>query len=285
LTAGLHQAIEAKEGLEITAPNESMTQMSFQSFFRRFRRMGGCTGTAIEAYDELWAIYRLQVIPIPTNRPRQTRYLPAVLHQTQEEKWHVVAREALAFKGSGRPVLIGVRSVISSALLAEKMQALGLYPSVLNALSHADEAEIVAKAGQQGAVTIATNMAGRGTDIKLGDGVVAMGGLHVIVAEINESKRIDRQLAGRCGRQGDPGSVSVHLSLADDLAVAQIPKSVHRLFLRPQAARWAPLVFRWAQWRAEVRAYQRRVGVLRNDDWLASALPFHSGPGRARVAS
>ena len=285
LTAGLHQAIEAKEGLEITAPNESMTQMSFQSFFRRFRRMGGCTGTAIEAYDELWAIYGLQVMPIPTHRPRQTRYLPAVLHQTQEEKWQAVAQEALALQGSGRPVLIGVRSVISSALLAEKIQALGLCPSVLNALSHADEAEIIAKAGQRGAVTIATNMAGRGTDIKLGEGVVPLGGLHVIVAEINESKRIDRQLAGRCGRQGDPGSVSVHLSLADDLAVAQIPKSVHRLLLRPQAARWAPLVFRWAQWRAEARAYQRRVGVLRNDDWLASALPFHSGPSKARVAS
>jgi preprotein translocase subunit SecA len=164
--------------------------------------------------------------------------------------------------------------------VAQLLRQQGLQPVVLNAVEHDKEADIVAVAGRSGAVTIATNMAGRGTDIKLHSAVEASGGLHVTIAEINESARIDRQLAGRCGRQGDPGSVSVHLCLQDNLAVRYMPaplRQLLRLFSGQVPACFAPLVrwaFVWAQARAEADAFARRFSVLRHDDWLASALPF-----------
>jgi preprotein translocase subunit SecA len=177
-------------------------------------------------------------------------------------------------------VLVGVRSVESSQVLTGLLQAQGLQPALLNALQHAQEAAIVAEAGQPARVTIATNMAGRGTDVKLHPQVRASGGLHVIIAEINESARIDRQLAGRCGRQGDPGSISVHLSLQDNLAQRYLPgwlrqmlRVLHRV-APALSARAARPAFAWAQRRAEADAFARRFSVLRHDDWLASALPF-----------
>ncbi len=287
LTSGLHQAIEAHQNLEITSPNESLTQMSFQAFFRRFRKLSGCTGTAWEAASEMWQVYGLQVRRIPTHRPRQTVYHPPVLVLSEDDKWRWVCQHVLDVHASGRPVLIGVRSVTSSQALAERLIEAGCQPTVLNALAHAHEAEIIASAGQHGRITIATNMAGRGTDIRLGVGVAEMGGLHVVVAECNESARIDRQLAGRCGRQGDPGSVATCLCLDDEWIRRYMPQAIraalHRMAKRSSAwaSRWARPVFRWVQSRAEKEAFQRRWSVLRSDDWMKSALPF-GGAGRAR---
>jgi preprotein translocase subunit SecA len=197
-----------------------------------------------------------------------------------QDKWRAVAREVIAAQQARRAVLVGVRSVESSEILAQLLLSQGVEATVLNAVHHAEEAEIVAVAGEPGRITIATNMAGRGTDIRLHPEVEAKGGLHVIIAEVNESARIDRQLAGRCGRQGDPGSVSVYLCLEDNLASRYIPVAV-RSALRwlhgrsAKRASWLGLrVFQWAQRRAEADAFERRFSVLRNDDWMASALPF-----------
>ncbi len=280
LTAGLHQAIEASEGVTITDPNQSLTQMSFQTFFRRFRKLSGCSGTLQEAASEVWSVYGLQVIRVPTHRPRLTQYRTPVLVKDIEQKWDAIAREVCQEQARGRPVLVGVRSLTSSEALARVLRAQGIQPRVLNALAHAEEALIVAGAGQRGVVTIATNMAGRGTDIRLGTGVQELGGLHVIVAEANESGRIDRQLAGRCGRQGDCGSVSTYLCLDDDLALRMMPapwRQMLLLALRTSAgfaSRVALLAFDLAQKRAEAIAFQRRLSVLRTDDWMKSALPF-----------
>lgn len=289
LTAGLHQAIEAKEALEISDPNESLTQMSFQAFFRRFRRLAGSTGTAWEAAQELWSVYRLNVVRIPTHRPRLTHYRAPLVVDDEAQKWAAITREVLQECARGRPVLVGVRSVQSSEQLAASLTAAGCPVRVLNALAHAEEAEIVANAGQAGSVTIATNMAGRGTDIRLGQGVAERGGLHVIVAESNESARIDRQLAGRCARQGDPGSVTSCLCLSDDLAHRLMPHAV-RTLLRTRLPRATVLsgllarqAFRWSQVRAEREAFAQRWSVLRSDDWMDSALPFTGQGAEARA--
>ncbi|WP_158273229.1 hypothetical protein [Limnohabitans sp. WS1] len=288
LTAGLHQAIEASEGVTITDPNQSLTQMSFQTFFRRFRKLSGCSGTIWEASSEVWRVYGLQVVRVPTHRPRLTVYDPPILVRDAVHKWDTIAQEVCRQIARGRPVLVGVRSVTASEALARVLQAQGIEPRVLNALAHAEEAPIVSGAGQRGVVTIATNMAGRGTDIRLGEGVPELGGLHVIVAEVNESGRIDRQLAGRCGRQGDLGSVSTYLCLDDDLAQRMMPAPWRQLVsmaLRTSAGRssriagWA---FASAQHRAESVAFQRRWSVLRSDDWMRAALPFEGRQRRNR---
>lgn len=280
LSAGLHQAIEAFEGLEITDPNESLTQLSFQGFFRRFRRLSGCSGTALESADEFWEVYGLEVVRIPTHRPRIVNERPPVISESEQAKWAAVCEEVMKEHGLGRPVLVGVRSVAASEAIAEILRQRGANPAVLNALSHAQEAEIVAAAGQPGAITIATNMAGRGTDIRLGDGVVQKGGLHVVIAEANDSPRVDRQLAGRCGRQGDPGSVTRFLSLSDGI-VGRYLFSVHKRLLAllreksPKTRqRLVARAFSAAQHRAEREAFERRLSVLRSDDWHESALPF-----------
>ena len=280
LTAGLHQAVEAKEGLEITDPNESLSQMSFQAFFRGFSRLSGSSGTVWEAVNELWQVYRLRVVRVPTHRPRQTITLPARVMLSTQDKWQAVAREVVQSQRAGRAVLVGVRSVESSEILAHLLQEQGVDVAVLNAIHHAEEAAIVAVAGTPGRITIATNMAGRGTDIRLHKAVERSGGLHVIIAEVNESARIDRQLAGRCGRQGDPGSVSLYLCLDDGLALRYLPGWTRRglVMLQARAPTWTPAwaqrAFAWAQRRSEGDAFARRFSVLRSDDWMASALPF-----------
>jgi preprotein translocase subunit SecA len=280
LTAGLHQAIEAREGVEITDPNESLGQMSFQSFFRRMPRLAGTTGTGREASAEFWRIYRLGVIPIPTHRPRLTVTAAPRLFDTAGRKWQAVVAKIVAFQERGQPVLVGVRSVESSETLAGLLAARALPFELLNAVRHAEEARIIARAGEPGRITIATNMAGRGTDIRLGEGVPAMGGLHVIIAEANESGRIDRQLAGRCGRQGDPGSVSVFVSAEDGLIKRFLSRPSRvviaagaRLRL-PLRSLWVRALIRLSQRRAEADAFSRRRGVLKSDDWLDNALPF-----------
>lgn len=282
LTAGLHQAIEAREGLELTDPNESMVQMSFQAFFRRFRHLAGTSGTANEAAKELWRIFRLAVLPIPTHRPRQTLQRPLQVLATVADKWRATVEEIERVHATGRPVLIGVRSVQASVELSQLLTQHGLQHSVLNAERHAEEAELVSHAGEPGRIMIATNMAGRGTDIHLTPEVKALGGLHVVIAECNESARVDRQLAGRCGRQGDPGSVTRLLSLEDNLLKRYVSPLTLRLMRKLLvtgsggiARRLAMSMLKTVQRRAESDAFARRWSVLQSDDWMESALPFH----------
>ena len=283
LTAGLHQAIEAREGLELTDPNESMVQMSFQAFFRRFRHLAGTSGTANEAAKELWRIFRLAVLPVPTHRPRQTIQRPLQVLPTVADKWRATVEEITRVHLVGRPVLIGVRSVQASLELSQLLTQYGLQHSVLNAERHAEEAELVSHAGEFGRIMIATNMAGRGTDIHLTPEVKQLGGLHVVIAECNESARVDRQLAGRCGRQGDPGSVTRLLSLEDNLLRRYVSplalRFMHKLLLIGSGDIVRSLaipLLKTVQRRAESDAFARRWSVLQSDDWMESALPFHS---------
>lgn len=280
LTAGLHQAIEAAEGLEISDTSETLAQRSFQAFFRQFHRLAGMTGTGREAFDELWQIYRLAGVTVPPHRPCLRQQPPAFVFATRAQKWQAIVDRIEALHARSQPVLVGTRSVQASERLAERLQARGLSFELLNAVRHHEEARIVAVAGEPGRITIATNMAGRGTDIKLGPGAAACGGLHVIVTEVHDSGRIDRQLAGRAGRQGDPGSVSVFMSLDDELLERHLPPGLLPL-LRILLARglpagpwWVRQAFRLAQRRAERQSFQRRRSVLQADRWLESALPF-----------
>ncbi|MEG3637885.1 preprotein translocase subunit SecA [Magnetococcus sp. PR-3] len=273
LSAGLHQAIEAYEGLPLTDPNASMGQMSFQTFFRRFARLAGTTGTAAEAARELWNIYRLTVVSIPTHRPPQRQVAPPQIFSTAEAKWQKVVEEVARQHALGRPVLVGVRSVHTSEHLAQLLAEQALTAQVLNAQHHAQEADIVALAGQTGAITIATNMAGRGTDIALDDHSRSLGGLHVIIAECNDSARIDRQLVGRCGRQGDPGSAVSLLSMDEGVFKRQMGTLVRQSMRMMGRKAWKRGV-QYVQSRAERMAFHQRRSVMEADVWLDSALPF-----------
>jgi preprotein translocase subunit SecA len=215
--AGIHQAVEAKEGLEITFETGQAARITVQDFFLRYEHVGGMTGTASTSSRELLKIYDLRVLPIPTNRPPIRKRLTDRVYGTSENKWEAIVAETMEMHSLGRPVLIGTRSIDKSELVSRLLQAQGLKHEVLNANRLDQEAEIVRQAGEQGRITVSTNMAGRGTDIKLGTGVDELGGLHVICSEMHESARIDRQLIGRCGRQGDPGTFRQYLALDDDL--------------------------------------------------------------------
>ncbi len=215
--AGIHQAIEAREGLAISRPTRPGARITVQDFARRFRHLAGMTGTAQEAGREFAEVYRLRVQPISPHQPPRRRVEPPVIRETLTDKWQAVADDVRCQIESGRSVLVGTRTVEASEQLSGVLTARGLEHRVLNARRHDHEAEVVAEAGQPGRVTIATNMAGRGTDIRLADSVRAAGGLHVIITELNASPRIDRQLAGRCGRQGDPGSVRLIVSREDPI--------------------------------------------------------------------
>ena len=215
---GLHQMIETKEGCETTASRSTLARITYQRFFRRYLRLAGMTATATEAAGEMWAVYGLGVVPVPTNQPLRRVGLGTRVFRSAEEKWRaVVAVVAEKSRIAGRPVLIGTRSVVASEDLSAILSASGLDHVVLNARQDRDEAGIVARAGQAGRVTIATNMAGRGTDIRLAPGVAERGGLHVILTEFHEAARIDRQLFGRAGRRGDPGTYEAIVSLDDEL--------------------------------------------------------------------
>jgi len=214
---GLHQLIEAREGVEVTPLTEAIVQISYQQFFHRYLRLGAMTGTATEVAHELLSTYGLKVLRVDSHRPLRRVNTGAHLYATADEKWGAIIERIQALHVTGQPILIGTRTVASSEYLSELLHAAGLKHTLLNARHDAREAEIIAGAGQQGCITIATNMAGRGTDIELGDGVVELGGLHVIMAEKNDALRIDRQLYGRCGRQGDPGSYEAFLSLQDKI--------------------------------------------------------------------
>ncbi len=277
---GLHQAIEAKERLDITEPDETLARLSFQRFFRLFSRLAGMTGTAREATGEFWRIYRLPVLAIPTHRPCIREVAPDRLFLDAESKWAAVATEVGRIHAAGRPVLVGTRSVAASEALAGRLEALGLEFNLLNAVRHAEEARIVAEAGLEGRITIATNMAGRGTDIKLGRGVAASGGLHVLATERHESGRIDRQLFGRCARQGDPGSAQAFVSLEDEILVRFLSAPVRAGLARALAAspasarRPVAAAVRSAQAAAQRLAYRQRRSVLATDTWLDESLSF-----------
>ena len=214
---GLHQAIEAKEGLEVQRESQTLASITFQNYFRMYNKLSGMTGTAKTEEDEFLKIYKLPVIVIPTNRPIARIDHPDVIYKTKRAKYKAVANDVEAIHHKGQPVLIGTTSITQSEELSRILSQRNIPHNVLNAKFHEQEAEIIADAGQKSAVTIATNMAGRGTDIKLGEGVPELGGLFIVGTERHESRRIDNQLRGRAGRQGDPGESRFYLSLEDDL--------------------------------------------------------------------
>jgi preprotein translocase subunit SecA len=214
---GLHQALEAKEGVKVEAENQTLASITFQNFFRMYDKLAGMTGTADTEAVEFRQIYGLEVMVVPTHRPMIRADNPDVVYKTQREKFDAVVADIEELYRKGQPVLVGTVSIEKSEQLSKLLKKRGVPHNVLNAKHHEKEAEIVAEAGQSGKVTIATNMAGRGTDIVLGPGVVGLGGLHIIGTERHESRRIDNQLRGRSGRQGDPGSSRFYLALDDDL--------------------------------------------------------------------
>lgn len=214
---GLHQALEAKEGVKIENENQTLASITFQNYFRMYTKLAGMTGTADTEAAEFKKIYDLDVAVIPTNMQMIRRDNPDVIYKTKREKYEAALDEIVALHHKGQPVLVGTISIDVSEQLSKKLKKRGIKHSVLNAKNHEKEAEIIAMAGQMGAVTISTNMAGRGTDIVLGEGVTDLGGLHILGTERHESRRIDNQLRGRSGRQGDPGSSRFYLSLDDDL--------------------------------------------------------------------
>ncbi len=214
---GLHQALEAKEGVKIENENQTLASITFQNYFRMYDKLSGMTGTAETEAEEFKKIYNLEVLVIPTHKPMVRDDRPDLIYKTQKEKYEAAIKEIIQLHKKGQPVLVGTISIDVSESLSEKLKKRGIRHNVLNAKHHKEEAEIVANAGQKGAVTISTNMAGRGTDIKLGEGVKELGGLHILGTSRHESRRIDNQLRGRSGRQGDPGSSRFYLSLEDDL--------------------------------------------------------------------
>ena len=274
---GLHQMIEVKEGCPTTAERETLASVSYQRFFRHYHHLCGMTGTAREVGGEFWSLYRLPVMRIPTHRPMRLRRLPTTLCADDAAKWRQVAARVRALHAAGRPVLIGTRTLGQSEALALALDRAGLPHALLNARLHAQEAAIIAEAGQPGRITIATNMAGRGTDILLGPGVAATGGLHVLGTELHDSARVDRQLAGRCARQGDPGSTELVLSLEDRLLTETLPQAAARLARLPPGAlqRWLALrAMRRAQCLLDRRHAEDRALLLLADADAAETLGF-----------
>ena len=275
---GLHQAVEAKHKLKVTADQDTLASMSFQRFFGQYPHLCGMTGTAADATAELETTYGVPVRVIPTNRPLQRQRLKDLIFATTQLKWEAIVDEIEQMHQQGRPVLVGTRSIEASDYLSRMLSDRGLEHQVLNAVHHASEAQIVAGAGQPGAITVATNMAGRGTDIKLGRGVDDAGGLHVILTERHAAYRIDRQLFGRAGRQGDPGSARVILSLEDELPL-KFARSATKTLQRYYGNRTKPLpqrvrfVFDLAQRRAQRQAFASRYSVMRHDEDLDRTLP------------
>lgn len=277
---GLQQLIEVKEGCDVTGRRTTLARITYQRLFRRFLRLCGMTGTAIEVTPELEAVYGLKVVRVPHNRPVRRRDLGARLYVTRAQKWNAVADAVAESKRTRRPVLVGTRSVAASEELSRLLASRGLEHVVLNARQDKDEAEIVARAGAAARATVATNMAGRGTDIALSREVAERGGLHVILTEFHESKRIDRQLFGRCARQGDPGTHEAIVCLEDDVFLRHAGRVT-----RPLAAQFHDRVepipttvaaaLRWiAQQSAEWSNSHARRATLELDRRLDSALGF-----------
>lgn len=270
---GLHQAIEAKEHVKIEEETKTMANITYQNFFRMYKKLSGMTGTAKTEKEEFREIYNMEVVTIPTNRPILREDRPDLLYPTLESKFKAVVEDIKERHTTGQPVLVGTVAVETSELLSQMLEQAGIPHAVLNAKNHAKEAEIVVNAGQRGAVTIATNMAGRGTDIKLGPGVREIGGLAVIGTERHESRRIDNQLRGRSGRQGDPGVTQFYLSLEDDLMLRfgseRIKHFYETMNIADDTVIQSKMITRQvesAQKRVEGNNYDTRKQVLQYDD-------------------
>ena len=277
---GLHQLIEIKEGCDMSAPSETIARISYQRFFSRYLHLSGMTGTASEASAELQSVYDLKVVRIPTHRASQLKHLQTRLFTTDEAKWQSVMTRIQELHKQGRPVLVGTRTVEDSERVGEMLSTRGLPHRVLNARQNQQEAALVSDAGKAGSITVATNMAGRGTDIPLGAGVEELGGLHVISVERNESRRIDRQLFGRCARQGAPGSAESILSLEDEILSRNSPKSLRRLAVN--GVKGSALKIDWknrlliavCQFRSERALRSRRRTLEHMEEYLGKILSF-----------
>ncbi len=280
---GMHQAVEAKENLPISDPTETIARLSFQRFFKCFHKLSGMTGTAREAADELWQVYGLAMVSIPPNKPCIRQQLPDQFFLDEKSKWQAIITEIEKVHATGRPILVGTRSVLASERLGQWLEQRGLEAKILNATRLAEEAETIALAGERGRITIATNMAGRGTDIKLGSGVAELGGLHVIASERHESGRVDRQLFGRAARQGDAGSAQGFVSAEDELLGKFLSKPMRKVLIEawrrnvPAKAKIATSAINSAQRHAQSLAFKQRKSILRSDVWLDEALSFTGG--------
>ena len=278
---GLHQLIEVKEGCEITQRKDTKARISYQRFFRRYLTLSGMTGSAREVAGELWATYKMPVITIPTNKPMQRKYLSDQIYRSSEKKWKAIVRNVSEMHHKERPVLVGTRSVEASEYLSTLFDSANLPHRVLNARQDREEADIISMAGQRHQIMVATNMAGRGTDILLGPGVAELGGLHVIATELHESRRIDRQLFGRCARQGDPGSCQAIVSLEDELIktyTGRIGQGLTAVSLSIPIKFWSrwlgKMLFQKAQRAAERLHSKMRLNLLKMDENISDSLAF-----------
>jgi preprotein translocase subunit SecA len=276
--------IEAKEDCGVTGRRQTLAQITYQQFFRRYIWLAGMTGTASEVARELKMVYELKTSRVPTNRPSCRINKGMRVYRTADEKWNAVVSSIVAVNRLGRPILIGTRSVAASDELADRLSRAGLPHVVLNARQDSAEAEIVAAAGHPGTITVATNMAGRGTDIRLAPGVAELGGLHVILTEFHESSRVDRQLFGRAGRQGDPGTFEVIVSLEGEIFV-RFARALAEMFIRSRSERSGPLprrlrglLRRIAQYSAEAHNFRIRQETMRSNKQLDKALAFAGSP-------
>ena len=280
---GLHQMIEAKEGVEITGQRKTLSRMTYQRFFRRYLLLAGMTGTAAEIAPELRRVYDLQVMKIPTNRPSRRKRLPNRCWLTSEARWEAIANRAAELSGMGRAVLVGTRSVEASEQLGALLARRGIEHAVLNARQDQEEADTVTQAGQPGRITVATNMAGRGTDIKLAEMVSENGGLHVILTEFHESARVDRQLFGRCARQGEPGSVEAMVCIEDELFLRHVA-SLSKLIAASArqhdevSPRLLRILVRVGQALAERHNRGIRISTMKQDKKLQRMLGFSGTP-------
>jgi preprotein translocase subunit SecA len=272
---GIHQAIEAKEGLSLTAENATLARSSYQQFFQKYTRLAGMTGTASEVADELWRWYHLPVVPVPTHRPVRRTTAPDRVFLTDQEKMEAAAARVKEAHEAGRPVLVGTWSVVASERMGKLLRSLRVPCEVLNATREGEEADIIARAGRRGAVTVATNMAGRGTDIQLDDESRAAGGLLVLATERHDESRVDRQLAGRSGRQGDPGAFECFVSLEDQLIARHGLPAFISLVKRSSGRRrdsFARLLWRSAQKTASAKWAIVRAESARSEAWFDMAV-------------
>ncbi len=280
---GLHQIIEAKEGLEISGPAETLARTSFQAFFRKYLRLAGASGTLREAAAEIWHTYSSPFVAIPRHLPCQRHYAGVTFFPTQQLRDAALLHEVKIRHARGQPVLIGTHTVESSENIADLLHNHGLHGGqVLNARRHREEAVIVSQAGQEKQIIIATGMAGRGTDIRLGAGVANLGGLHVVATEVNESPRVDRQLFGRAARQGDPGGVISYYSVEDAVLIRFVPEFILKIWRRSFSIPWLAQslgrgLLRWTQAAARRQALGRRRGILLSEEEIRHSLGFSKG--------
>lgn len=281
---GLHQMIEAKEACEISGQRKTLAQITYQRFFSRYLLIAGMTGTGYEVRGELNRVYNLPIVPIPTHRKSRRERYPDLVFVNSADRWQKVADRAEEMAKKNRCVLIGTRSVEASEHLSQIFNAQNIQHSVLNARQDSDEASAISMAGQVGQITIATNMAGRGTDIKLSEEARKNGGLHVILTEYHESPRIDRQLFGRAARQGDPGSVEAIVALTDELFQTYAPKlsSLAHLYTGKNNTRTFlfKILVKYCQGKAEAQSRRVRLDTLRRDRKWRQALGFIHSRGK-----